>query len=166
MFNLFSKDKKKSKGYFLELDESAESQPEVAEVAESPEPAPETPVEAVQTTKAEPVPETPVEPVQTTEVVQETKPPSDVAKPTSKKKTQKTSKQAAATAPSPAAEWEPPFWVKAMKESTQKKAEEKAQPGMSFAPSNLLPLSRPRRRPGPSLNTFRNLARQAKTPKV
>ena len=148
MFNLFNKNK--SKEYFLELDESKTSQPEVAQTPESAEPAVEKPVEAVKTLEAVP----------------ETKPASAAAEPTHQQKTKKTSKQTTAPATSPAAKWEPPFWVKAMQEATQKKVEEKAHAEMTFAGDNLLPLSQPRRRPGPSLNTFRNLARQAKIPIV
>ncbi|MGQ4648315.1 hypothetical protein [Lyngbya aestuarii] len=39
------------------------------------------------------------------------------------------------------------------------------QPGVTFAPNYLLPkATNSRRRPGPSMNTFRDMARQVKTP--
>lgn len=39
------------------------------------------------------------------------------------------------------------------------------QPGMTFAPNYLLTTSsKPRRRPGPSMNMYRDMARQVKTP--
>ncbi len=39
------------------------------------------------------------------------------------------------------------------------------QPGVTFAPNSLLPLATSRRRPGPSMNKFREMARGVKTPK-
>ncbi|NEP03083.1 MAG: hypothetical protein F6K58_31455 [Symploca sp. SIO2E9] len=38
------------------------------------------------------------------------------------------------------------------------------QAGLTFAPNYLLPTPRSRRRPGPSMDMFRDMARQAKTP--
>jgi hypothetical protein len=58
---------------------------------------------------------------------------------------------------------ETPAWVKAMyKKNTQNEAESET----TFATDNLMPLpNRSRRRPGPSLNMFKDMARQAKTPR-
>jgi hypothetical protein len=70
-----------------------------------------------------------------------------------------------APAPKKVAEYEPPFWVKAMyanniNGSNKGKAEGSVK---SFADNYLMPTpTRSRRRPGPSLNPFMDMARQVK----
>ncbi|MGB7441714.1 MAG: hypothetical protein WA919_11645 [Coleofasciculaceae cyanobacterium] len=55
-----------------------------------------------------------------------------------------------------------PLPTKAVKASNGKV---EPQPGMTFAPNYLLTTSsKPRRRPGPSLDMFKDMARQVKTP--
>jgi hypothetical protein len=119
---------KKSKDYFLELDDAGavKSEPE----AKKPE--------AAQATKA---PEA------------EAKKP-EAKKPEAKKpeaKAPKAKPQKAAPQATPA--------------SSNGKAE--PQPGLTFAPNNLLPLktNSSRRRPGPSMNNFLEMARQMQPPR-
>ena len=114
---------KKSKDYFLELDDAGavKSEPE----AKKPEPA--------QATKA---------------------PEAEAKKPEAKKpaaKAPKAKPQKAAPQATPA--------------SSNGKAE--PQPGLTFAPNNLLPLktNSSRRRPGPSMNNFLEMARQMQPPR-
>ncbi len=64
--------------------------------------------------------------------------------------------------------YEPPFWVKAMYSNSNNgngngKA---AQSEKTFATDNLMPvISNARRRPGPSLNKFKDMANKARTPR-
>ncbi|NER51464.1 MAG: hypothetical protein F6J92_33375 [Symploca sp. SIO1A3] len=84
--------------------------------------------------------------------------------PAKKKETAKVESEAPAKQPEPvkavAVTAQP---VKAAVASTNGKVE--PQPGVTFAPNSLLPLATSRRRPGPSMNMFREMARSAKTPK-
>jgi hypothetical protein len=87
----------------------------------------------------------------------------------SKKKTSGKSKSKADTAPvAPVSkkvpEYEPPFWVKAMNANTSNgNGNGKVASVESFADNNLMPLpNRSRRRPGPSLNPFMDMARGVK----
>ena len=158
----------KSDGFFLELDESANSQ------------ATETKVEEKQ-----PEPAATLEPDKQPEpaaVATEEKPSeapeaksAKTSKKTSIKNRKKTATKTAAT-PSPkptpvsssrasASSYEPPFWVKAMYNSSSSNGSNGQVGGgqQTFATDNLLPTpSRSRRRPGPSLNKFKEMARQAK----
>ncbi|MGF1542626.1 MAG: hypothetical protein ACFCU5_19640 [Pleurocapsa sp.] len=104
-----------------------------------------------------------------TEVVQEAKKQVNSATTTKKpsgKKSQKTQQEERpATATNGASSWEPPFWVKAMynNSSSNGKATNSEQ---TFATDNLMPtITTSRRRPGPSLNKFKDMASKAKTPK-
>ncbi|NEP56790.1 MAG: hypothetical protein F6K31_07160 [Symploca sp. SIO2G7] len=51
------------------------------------------------------------------------------------------------------------------KVETQPEAESQPEAEQTFADKNLLPLPTSRRRPGPSMNMFRDMARGVKTPK-
>ena len=81
--------------------------------------------------------------------------------------TQETEKSAPTLENSGASSFDPPFWVAAMynnndsnKDSNGRVAEE------TFATDNLMPIiTKYRRRPGGSLNKFKDMAKQAKTPK-
>lgn len=149
--------KTKKRGGFLELDEkeeikvAAEAAPvEVATtvVAQAVSVAKETIAEVVETTK-ESAKET------ITDVVETTK---ETVKGKTKGKTIKTE-----TAPKPASDtqWDQPEWVKVMYKNTT--VEASSQP-KSFASENMLPTpTTSRRRPGPSLNKFMDMARQVKT---
>ena len=66
-----------------------------------------------------------------------------------------------------ASSFEPPFWVAAMYNNSNSNVNSdgtQAQP--TFATENLMPVvTKTRRRPGPSLNKFKDMAKNAKTPK-
>ncbi|MEQ9359817.1 MAG: hypothetical protein RIG63_29130 [Coleofasciculus chthonoplastes F3-SA18-01] len=121
---------KKSKDYFLELDDTGavKSEPE----AKKPEPA--------QATQA---------------------PEAEAKKPAAKKPAAKATKAAKAPKAKP---------QKAAPQATPAAASNgkaEPQPGVTFAPNNLLPLktNAGRRRPGPSMNNFLEMARQVQPPR-
>jgi outer membrane biosynthesis protein TonB len=155
----------KSKEFYLQLDEAEPGKGESEAPAKEPEPVkavvekvkaavptPELstePVKAVvEKVKAVvPTPEPGTEPVKAVvEKVKAAVPTPEPAKTKSKKK--------------PAKQPEP---VKPAAVLTNGKVE--PQPGLTFAPNYSLPLPTSRRRPGPSMNKFREMARGVKTPK-
>lgn len=77
----------------------------------------------------------------------------------------------AQTKPSPknagASSFDPPFWVAAMyNNSSAAVNEDGTRAEQTFATDNLMPtVTKSRRRPGPSLNKFKDMASKAKTPK-
>ena len=62
---------------------------------------------------------------------------------------------------------EPPFWVAAMNNTNKNKTNSNGQVAeQTFAPENLLPIvTKYRRRPGGSLDKFKDMAKSAKTPR-
>jgi len=118
---------KKSKDYFLELDDAGavKSEPE----AKKPEPA--------KATKAQ---------------------EAEAKKPAAKKPAAKAAKAPAAK-PQKAAPQATP--------AAASNGKVEPQPGLTFAPNNLLPLktNSGRRRPGPSMNNFLEMARQVQPPR-
>jgi hypothetical protein len=131
---------KKAKGYFLELDETGNVKS--AYIAEKPEPV-KAAVSAAEPPKAEPV-------------VEAKKPEpakADEAKKPEPAKAKATPKQVKIEAqPNPPA---PPAVA------SNGKAEPQSE--LTFAPNYLLPIaSTSRRRPGPSMDSFRDMARQVK----
>jgi|GEM_PF-1857193 len=66
-----------------------------------------------------------------------------------------------------ASSFEPPFWVAAMYNNSGTNGNSNGtQAGQTFATENLMPIAtKYRRRPGPSLSKFRDMAKSAKTPK-
>ncbi|MEQ8753649.1 MAG: hypothetical protein RID09_09035 [Coleofasciculus sp. G1-WW12-02] len=124
--------RKKSKDYFLELDDigAVKSEPEV----KKPEPA--------QATKA---------------------PEAEAKKPAAKKPAAKKPAAKAAKAPEAKPQKAAPQATPAA--ASNGKAE--PQPGLTFAPNNLLPLkaNSGRRRPGPSMSSFLEMARQMQPPR-
>ena len=96
---------------------------------------------------------------ETTAVSEKTTPKKKQKKTTSKKK----QAEAATSVTTPTPSGEPPLRVKAMNTKTSPQA--KAAQGMTFAPKYLMSNgSRPRRRPGPSMNMFKEMASQLKKP--
>ncbi|MEL6495430.1 MAG: hypothetical protein AAFQ41_09945 [Cyanobacteria bacterium J06623_7] len=75
------------------------------------------------------------------------------------------------TKPTPAnsgaSSFDPPFWVAAMNNTNKSKTNSNGQVAeQTFATDNLLPIStKYRRRPGGSLNKFKDMAKSAKTPR-
>lgn len=136
MLNLFGG--KKKNGYYLELDESNKSQPEAAPIAE---------------TVAAPVKE---EKPATVTVA-----PAPVAANSRKKGKAKKSVKATSVK-SVATQWEPPEWVKAIKNySDNSQVKEELLEGL-FASKYLMPTPTYSRRRvlGPSMNKFRDMARK------
>ena len=162
MVNFF-KGKKKSKGFYLELDESETSTPQQPAVEQKPEPA-----------KAEATVETPT-PVATAEATAETPPveaaplASDAKSARQAKKEElakakaeaKAKKKAEAEAKNKAAAPEPTP-VAAITSAAALVA--KGQPETTFA-TKYVPMIMPRRRPGPSMNKFMDMAAQMQTPR-
>ena len=131
---------KKAKGYFLELDETGNVKS--AYIAEKPEPV-KAAVSAAEPPKAEPV-------------VEAKKPEpakADEAKKAEPAKAKATPKQVKIEAqPNPPA---------APAAASNGKAEPQSE--LTFAPNYLLPIATTsRRRPGPSMDSFRDMARQVK----
>jgi hypothetical protein len=84
------------------------------------------------------------------------------------------SQEQTATKPAPApknsgaSSYDPPFWVAAMYNNNNSSGSSnngKGEP--TFATDNLMPtVTQYRRRPGPSLNKFKDMARQSRTPRI
>jgi DNA primase len=92
---------------------------------------------------------------------------------TSKKDTIKSEQKAptevkAAVKKSGASSFDPPFWVAAMYDKKATETNSNGTPiGSTFATDNLMPtVTKYRRRPGPSLNKFRDMASKTRTPRV
>ncbi|NEN96302.1 MAG: hypothetical protein F6K50_12375 [Moorea sp. SIO3I7] len=164
MVGLFKRNK--SKGFYLELDESETSTPEQPAVEQKPEPA-----------KAEATVETPT-PVATAEATVETPTvePTAVAADTKSarqaKKEQlakakaeaKAKKQAEAEAKNKAAAPEPTPVAAINSAAALVNNKAKGQPETTFA-TKYVPMIMPRRRPGPSMNKFLDMAAQMQTPR-
>ncbi len=138
MIGKFFNKKKSNDGFYLAIDETA--------------------TEA--TSAAAPV-EVKVEPVAVVAAVEVAEPPVKAAK----EKKAKTSKKAKETTVSKAAtpkampKEEVPIWVQAMNKAA---AQDSQQEEASFAANNLMPAPTSRRRPGPSMSGFLEMARQVK----
>ena len=136
--------KKSKNGFFLELDENQDSQAVVSEPVTA---------KAVEQKQPESANGKAVEPKK-----------SKVASKT-KKTAKKTSVKATPASPQ-VPTWEPPAWVKAMENTKTKiKQEEngKSNSEMTFATQYLMPTpNKSRRRPGPSLSMYMDMARQVK----
>ena len=149
----------KSDGFFLELDETGNNQ------------STETKVETAtkeETKQPKPVAETKEEAKQPEPVA--TKSATKGKKTSIKSKKQKSAPTAPTASPvssDGASSGEQPSWVKAMEKSNSSSSNGSSAEGeQTFATDNLLPTpSTYRRRPGPSLNKFKEMARQAKTPR-
>ncbi|MCC0177263.1 hypothetical protein I4641_09770 [Waterburya agarophytonicola K14] len=175
---IFNSDSK----YYLELDELGESKP-VQAVVKTAEKAQDVvqekateileskPVEqAVKTAeKAKNVVQDKVQSTTTTETESKTKSSKKTSKKSQETKTEQPQQKAKSSPKSSgASSFEPPFWVAAMYNnkgsaglnSDGTKAEQ------TFATDNLMPtVTKYRRRPGPSLNKFKDMASKARTPR-
>lgn len=127
----------KKSEYFMDLSESGAKEP--AKVA----PAKAEPVAVAAPAKAEAA-------------------KSEKSEPAKKAKVEKKSKQEKEPVASAAAKTSEPPKVPAA--ATNGKVSSQAQPVLTFAPNNLMPTPTGNRRsPGPSMNNFREMARQVKT---
>ncbi len=149
-----------SDGFYLEIDEN-DSQP-------TPEQTKTAPPEKQK--QPDPVAEAPVAETKPEPVAQQSTKKSTKTSVKSKKKTSAETAPTAkpvASASSSTSSWEQPAWVKAMynNNSSSSNGNGSSVGGeQTFATDNLLPTpSNYRRRPGPSLDKFKEMARQAKT---
>ncbi len=150
MVGLFKRNK--SKGFYMELDESGTSTPEQAALEQKPEPA-----------KAETTVETAT--VEATAVASDSKSARQAKKEqlAKAKAEAKAQKQAEAEAKKKAAAPEPtPVAANSAAAVVNNKA--KGQPETTFA-TKYVPMIMPRRRPGPSMNKFMDMAAQVQTPR-
>ncbi|MEM8830157.1 MAG: hypothetical protein AAGE96_12480 [Cyanobacteria bacterium P01_G01_bin.19] len=174
---IFNSDNK----YYLELDEIEASKPVQKAIATA-----EKVANVVQEKTADAIESKPVQQAlkttkETVDTAQqklqsaadtEAKPKSKSNKKESKKQTADSAEESAAEAkPSPkdagASSFDPPFWVAAMyKNSSSSVNSDGTKAEQTFATDNLMPVvTKYRRRPGPSLNKFKDMASKAKTPK-
>jgi len=172
---LFNSDSK----YYLELDGAKDSQAvkNVVEAAKKTATTAKKTVEKIQ--DSQPVQELletakdKLESVTTTEEKPGTQKTATTAK--SKKSSKKTSKvatesqqpkQPASVKNSGASSFEQPFWVAAMYKNNGSSQGTTAGSEKTFAPDHLMPtVTTSRRRPGPSLNMFKDMANKARTPR-
>lgn len=162
--------------YFLELDEIKESKPVQAAIETA-----EKVTDAVQDKATEVIESKPVQTAvktakEATSEAQdkiesatktETKPQAESKTNSNKQVSKKTDTQTASPQDSGASSFEQPFWVAAMynnNSTTVNSDGTQAEP--TFATDHLMPVvTKYRRRPGPSLNKFKDMASKAKTPK-
>ena len=154
MLNILFGNKKNKGDYFLEIEGKSESQTEIQEnKLESPA--------ATQEVAAESTPKTQTVEAVASESATAQKPDSSKATVNQKKSTSKT-----ITAKTKVAPYEPPAWVKAIKNYSNNGQSEaqQLQEKSTFATKYLManpPKSR--RRPGPSLNQFKEMASKMKS---
>jgi hypothetical protein len=161
-----------SKGkYYLELDEIKDSQP-VKNIAKTAKKTAKTAQKQVETIKdSQPVKEA----LETAKDKLESITTTEEKPAKSKKSSKKTSKvatesqqpkQPASTKNSGASSFEQPFWVAAMYKNNGSSQGTTAGSEKTFAPDHLMPtVTTSRRRPGPSLNMFKDMANKARTPR-
>ncbi|MGK7948807.1 MAG: hypothetical protein AB4368_08380 [Xenococcaceae cyanobacterium] len=157
-----------SNGFFLELNDDDE-QPKKEQTktastkAEKQIEADEPAFVAKEETKSEPVAETQEEKKpEPAKAEGATKSKKTSIKNNKQKSTASTSNNSAASSGG-ASSWEQPFWVKAMYQNNGS-SNGKVEQEKTFATDYLLPTpSKSRRRPGPSLNKFKEMARQTKS---
>ncbi|MGL5795843.1 MAG: hypothetical protein ACRC06_15875 [Waterburya sp.] len=162
--------------YYLELDEVKDSKPVQAVVQTANKVA-----EVVKEKTADVVETKPVqEAIKTTNEVTNTaqaklqsatdtkaKPKQQNNKVAAKSQEQTATKAAPAPKNSGASSYDPPFWVAAMYKNNSSGSSNNGKGGETFATDNLMPtVTQYRRRPGPSLNKFKNMARQSRTPRI
>lgn len=152
--------------YYLELDEIEESKPVQAAVKTAEKVLESKPVQQVveATKEAGDVAQDKLQSAVDTEAKpQEKSSQKDAAK------SQKAPEAKVKSSPQDAgaSSFDPPFWVAAMyNNSTTTANSDGTQPEQTFATDNLMPtITKYRRRPGPSLSKFKNMASKAKTPK-
>jgi hypothetical protein len=158
MLNKLFSGKKSKDGFYVQLDEASEAKSDNGSNGKK---AANTVVEKP---KAEAVVDNKKSESEPVKAVVEAKENGKVKAAKSKSKS-KAEVAPVAPAPKKSEEYEPPFWVKAMNANTSNGNGKAASSVESFAENNLMPLNRSRRRPGPSLNPFMDMARQVKNSK-
>ena len=160
----------KNDGFYLQLDqqetnkstESSTSANDKAKVAAAPERKPEpAPAPEVKATPAEEKESAPAPEIQPQTTAKKSK--------QAKSKTQKQPKVTAAKATNfGASSFEPPFWVKAMYNNSGNDTNgiNGQKTAQTFATDNLMPvITKARRRPGPSLDKFKDMASKTRAPR-
>jgi hypothetical protein len=148
---------KKSKGYYLELDETGNAKLDVTALK------PELAKAAVALLEKQPEVEKKPEPVKA--AVATAPAPAKVEAAAPEKTPEKKLKTAKAKAKAPAAEAENGKVKIEAQPNPPAETNGKAADQATFAPNYLMPTATSsRRRPGPNMNTFLDMARQAKTP--
>ncbi|EGJ33523.1 MULTISPECIES: hypothetical protein [Moorena] len=164
MVGLFKRNK--SKGFYLELDESETSTPQQPAVEQKPEPA-------IAQTTAETA--TVVAPAQATAETTTAVATAEASKPKSARQAKKeelakakaeakAKKQAEAEAKKKAAAPEPTPVAAINSAAAVVNSKAKGQPETTFA-TKYVPMIMPRRRPGPSMNKFLDMAAQMQNPR-
>lgn len=164
MFNKLFGGKKSKDGYYIQLDEASGAQSTNSSNGKKAAVVEKSNTEAVvvDRNKSESAPVKTVVEDKKNEKVKASK---SATKTSKNKKSDESQTETASVAPAPnkQSEYEPPFWVQAMNANTSNSNDKVAISVESFAANNLMPLpNRSRRRPGPSLNPFMDMARQVK----
>ncbi|MDJ0635823.1 MAG: hypothetical protein QNJ34_21730 [Xenococcaceae cyanobacterium MO_188.B29] len=148
----------KSKEFFLELDEAGNNSSTETKAEETqPAPAAVTQAEDKQPEVMEVINVKPASKSKKTSIKSKKKKAAETTEPTP---------APASVSSNGASSWDPPFWVKAMYNNNGSSNGKVEAGEKTFATDYLLPTpSSSRRRPGPSLNKFKDMARQAKTPR-
>lgn len=148
-----------SNGFYLELNED-DSQPTQEQAETAPTEAEKQPLPVAVTPETEKQSESP-----------EAKPATKSKKTSIKNNKKKSTEDTPTTSTTPsggASSWEQPFWVKVMYQNNSSSNGKVEKAEKTFSTDYLLPTpSKSRRRPGPSLNKFKEMARQTKpTPRI
>jgi hypothetical protein len=172
--------KGKSK-YYLELDEFKDSQPVQTAVKTATKVAEVVKEKVADTAESKPVKEAVKATKEVTNVAQEklqsatdtkaakTKPKQQNNKVAAKSQAQTGTQPATTPQNSGASSYDPPFWVAAMYKNNNSNSSSNAngKVGETFATDNLMPtVTQYRRRPGPSLDKFKDMAKKSRTPRI
>jgi hypothetical protein len=175
MLNKLFNSKKK---YYLELDEVKDSKPVPTAVKTANKVAKVVKEKAADVAESKPVQEAVKTTKEVTDVAQEklqsinnAKTPAKSDKQSQKVTTKSQDQTPAKAAPAPknsgASSYDPPFWVAAMYKNNSSGSSNNGREEQTFATENLMPtVTQYRRRPGPSLNKFKDMARQSRTPRI
>lgn len=155
--------------YYLELDEEAQDSQPVQEVVENANKvADAAPKKAAEIVESQPVQENVKTATQVIDQAQEKlQSATEVESEPAEKKTAEV--KSIKSKNSGASSDEPPFWVAAMYNTNNSSSDvgsENVKAEQTFSTDNLMPtITNYRRRPGPSLNKFRDMANKARTPR-
>lgn len=162
--------------YYLELEEVKDSKPVQAVVQTANKVAEVVKEKTADVVETKPVQEAIKTKNEVTNTAQEklqsatdtkAKPKQQNNKVAAKSQKQTATKPAPAPKNSGASSYDPPFWVAAMYKNNSSGRSNNGREEQTFATDNLMPtVTQYRRRPGPSLNKFKDMARQSRTPRI
>jgi hypothetical protein len=163
----------KKGNYYLELDEAKNSQPVQTVVKTANKVAEVVKEKTAEVAEAKPVQEAVKNTSKVTNAAQEKLQSVNANGATNNKSIVKSNNQAVAkpvakAKNSGASSYDPPFWVAAMynNNNSSNGSNANGRAGQTFATDNLMPtVTQYRRRPGPSLNQFKDMARKSRTPR-